>query len=788
MVSAGTSRDDRKRVDTRDESGAKSGEKEVASPSSGGCRERDRDASRSDRNKEKTTSERRRQCSVTSRSRSKPRSRSSSRSKSRRRDSHRSSSRHHHSSSSRRSRSRERGHHRERRHASRRHSRSRSDSRERDRSSKRSRRDSREASESRSSRRKYSGERKRSDRGDGDRRRKDSDDSKKNNAHRKRSRDEEEGGTDEKSLLRNNKEVKREEPAVQTENVMLANDKTDQTADEAIQQNDSVEQTKLSGTPQISASELECVTENSGSTSPIDTSSSTSQPPRTIPAVKGPVDPLTIASSAKKLIEEAKASLLKEESKTTISTPQVNVSSIKQDILKALADARSTIAVIKGDADTQGDQAQEQQLSEQNKDAITEQAVQPGESKPSSPKKETLSENVPPKTPAAAVDEFDMFSMAELDDAAMPTSPGVSALTVNEASMQSNCDDPEGYYNTTVGEVLNGSYRVLGIVGKGVFSTVLRCARISQSKDERDVVAVKLIRNNDVMRDAAHTEVRLLRELGEKDPRDKKHCVRLLDTFEHRNHVALVFEPMQMNVREAMKKFGGKGGISIQAVRVFSKHLLIALNHLESCSIVHADIKPDNILLDEKQTTIKLCDLGSAFKVDEGKQDPTPYLVSRFYRAPEIVLGLPYDKSVDMWSVGCCLYEMFTGKVMFPGSTNNEMLKLFMELKGKIPNKLIKKHRTAYIEQFQMEPHFTEDLKFCSRESDRVTGKPILRLMDTVKAKNDLGNQLMSAKSSTDDRKLVLELRNLLERMFTLDPTKRISVREALAHPFVKTS
>lgn len=69
-----------------------------------------------------------------------------------------------------------------------------------------------------------------------------------------------------------------------------------------------------------------------------------------------------------------------------------------------------------------------------------------------------------------------------------------------------------------------------------------------------------------------------------------------------------------------------------------------------------------------------------------------------------------------------------------------------------------------------------------------ATGKPILRLMDTVKVKNDLGNNLMSAKSSTDERKLVLELRNLLERMFTLDPTKRISVREALAHPFVKTS
>lgn len=116
------------------------------------------------------------------------------------------------------------------------------------------------------------------------------------------------------------------------------------------------------------------------------------------------------------------------------------------------------------------------------------------------------------------------------------------------------------------------------------------------------------------------------------------------------------------------------------------------------------------------------------------------------------------------------------------------MLKFFMELKGKIPNKLIKKHRQAYLDQFEMEPHFTEDLKFCSRESDRVTGKPILRLMDTIKSKNDLAGSLMAAKSATDDRKQVLELRSLLDRMFTLDPSKRISVRDALAHPFVKSS
>lgn len=501
-----------------------------------------------------------------------------------------------------------------------------------------------------------------------------------------------------------------------------------------------------------STSEQANDTETSGSTSPVgESSQSSTQSKANGFAV---VDPLAVASSAKKMIEEARAALLKNQVKPVTAPPAaVDVSSIKMDILKALAEARSTIAEIKGsDAVAVVEKEKSESPVEVDSKEISVQSPQKmtiRRSKSQSPKKKVQSESA--STTETAVDEFDMFSMAELDDVAMSTAgPGVSALTVSEVNLQSNCDDAEGYYNTTVGEVLNNTYRVLGVVGKGVFSTVLRCARITASKDnELDVVAVKLIRNNEIMRDAAQTEVNLLKELSERDPRDKKHCVRLLDTFEHRNHVALVFESMQMNVREAMKKFGGKGGISIQAVRVFSKHLLIALNHLDVCSIVHAgkssyfcsrilvrmlahavlvgilfsDIKPDNILLDDKQTTIKLCDFGSAFKVDEGKQDPTPYLVSRFYRAPEIVLGLAYDKSVDMWSIGCCLYEMFTGKVMFPGSTNNEMLKLFMELKGKIPNKLIKKHRQAYIEQFEMEPHFTEDLKFCSRESDRVTGE-----------------------------------------------------------------
>lgn len=336
----------------------------------------------------------------------------------------------------------------------------------------------------------------------------------------------------------------------------------------------------------------------SGATSPVTEGADSSQSSADT-SVRARVDLLALASSARKLIDDARAALVRSTDTPPAPAPAVDVRSIKQDILKALAEARSTIAEIKGDAAPAP-------VAEPAPAPVTEPAPA---TEPAPPSNDSLPVDAPanasplrvPKTvesvavpatataPApAAVDEFDMFSMAELGDAAMPTSPHVSALTVTEASLQSNCDDAEGYYTATVGEVLNGTYRVLGVVGKGVFSTVLRCARVAPSATEPNAVAIKLIRNNDVMRDAAQTEVQLLRELAARDPRDKKHCVRLLETFEHRSHVALVFEPMQMNVREAMKKFGGKGGISIQAVRVFTKHLLIALHHLEACAIVHA--------------------------------------------------------------------------------------------------------------------------------------------------------------------------------------------------------
>lgn len=202
----------------------------------------------------------------------------------------------------------------------------------------------------------------------------------------------------------------------------------------------------------------------------------------------------------------------------------------------------------------------------------------------------------------------------------------------------------------------------------------------------------------------------------------------------------MVFEPLAMNLREVLKKYGKNVGLHIKAVRSYTQQLFLALKLLKKTGILHADIKPDNILVNESNLNLKLCDFGSASSINEN--EITPYLISRFYRAPEIILGIPYDYGIDMWSTGCTIYELYTGKILFSGKNNNQMLKFFMDLKGKeyrdiiyqllhgkvsyafidyyilgkIPNRIIRRG------QFR-DQHFDQSCNFLYHEIDKITEK-----------------------------------------------------------------
>jgi len=195
---------------------------------------------------------------------------------------------------------------------------------------------------------------------------------------------------------------------------------------------------------------------------------------------------------------------------------------------------------------------------------------------------------------------------------------------------------------------------------------------------------------------------------------------------------------------------------------------------------MHADIKPDNILVNEQKTVLKLCDLGSAS--DASENDITPYLVSRFYRAPEIILGVPYDPSLDVWSIGCTLYELYTGKILFPGRSNNHMLLLMMELKGRFNSKMIKKAKFGEI-------FFDEMGEFVSVEKDRITGSDIMNKVHITKPNRDLRTRLLpplSAKLHDEEMKAIISFIDLLDRCLSLDPARRITPKDALNHPFIR--
>ena len=387
-------------------------------------------------------------------------------------------------------------------------------------------------------------------------------------------------------------------------------------------------------------------------------------------------------------------------------------------------------------------------------------------------------------------DDFDMFADGDDDDMfaeekpeqAKPSkrsddsAPAAAVMDgkVLNVGMLDNWDDPEGYYKVILGELLNNRYHVQANLGKGMFSGVVRATDITTKK----LVAIKIIRANETMKKAGMKEIEILQNLNNADPEDKKHLIRLERYFEHKGHLCMVFEHLNINLREVLKKFGRDVGINIRAVRIYAQQMFLALSLMRKCNILHADLKPDNILVNENRSMLKVCDLGSAS--DASDNEITPYLVSRFYRAPEIILGMHYDFAIDVWSVGCTLYELYTGKILFVGRSNNQMLRSIMETRGKFTTKMLKKAEFAYM-------HFDEQANFLSVEQDKLTGRDTVKTIAFAKPTRDLRARLLGAsKGLPEDEVKDLNLFiDFLEKCLMVNPDKRITPQEALKHPFI---
>jgi len=368
-------------------------------------------------------------------------------------------------------------------------------------------------------------------------------------------------------------------------------------------------------------------------------------------------------------------------------------------------------------------------------------------------------------------DLFDMFNDSPMGLAApraavKDASPSSSQHTLIET-------DAEGFVELPPGTVLSDRYQINSRLGSGVFSKVFKAKDLVDNKE----VAVKVIRHNEAMKRVGVKEVELLQLIASRDPEDKFCCARLLTHFEDRDLLCLVFQLEGDDLLDVIKKFGRGVGLSIKAVQVYAKQLFRALFHLRRLGLIHADIKPTNILVNDNRTRLRLSDLGSAHTIKE--VEPTPCLVTGWFRAPEIILGMPYSYAIDMWSVACTLFEIATGKVLFRGNTNNEMLRMHLAAKGRdtLSKKMLK--RAMFWREY-----FDDNLNFQERKIDPVTGREYIHPLSVSEPTRDLKAELLAGQHK-EDIPQVLQLYDLLQKALTLDPSKRLSVEEALKHPFI---
>ncbi|KAJ6786564.1 hypothetical protein PWT90_07322 [Aphanocladium album] len=332
-------------------------------------------------------------------------------------------------------------------------------------------------------------------------------------------------------------------------------------------------------------------------------------------------------------------------------------------------------------------------------------------------------------------------------------------------------------------------YLILDVLGQGTFGQVVKC----QNLKTQEVVAVKVIKNRTAYFNQSMMEVSVLDLLNTKlDKNDDHHLLRLKDTFIHRQHLCLVFELLSVNLYELIKQNQFRG-LSTTLVRVFAQQLLNGLALLNKARLIHCDLKPENILLKNLESPIiKIIDFGSA--CDE-RQTVYTYIQSRFYRCPEVLLGLPYSSAIDIWSLGCILVELFLGLPLFPGSSEYNQVSRIVEMLGNPPSWMMEMGKQAgdFFEKRQDEfGRRTYHLKSMEqyareRQTKEQPSKKYFQASTLPEIIKSYPMPRKNMKQSEIDREMNNRIAfiDFVRGLLSINPLERWSPQQAKLHPFI---
>ncbi|KAL8224169.1 hypothetical protein R6Q57_019644 [Mikania cordata] len=315
-------------------------------------------------------------------------------------------------------------------------------------------------------------------------------------------------------------------------------------------------------------------------------------------------------------------------------------------------------------------------------------------------------------------------------------------------------------FHVVLNSVIAGRYHVTEYLGSAAFSKAIQAHDLHTGMD----VCVKIIKNNKDFFDQSLDEIKLLKFVNKHDPGDKYHLLRLYDYFYYREHLLIVCELLKANLYEFHKfnrESGGEVYFTMPRLQSITIQCLEALQFLHGLGLIHCDLKPENILVKSySRCEVKVIDLGSScFETDH----LCSYVQSRSYRAPEVILGLPYDKKIDIWSLGCILAELCTGNVLFQNDSPATLLARVIGIISPIDQDMLAKGRDTH-------KYFTKNQLLYERNQDTN------RLEYLIPKKTSLRHRLPMG-----DQGFIDFVTHLLE----INPKKRPSAADALKHPWL---
>ena len=331
------------------------------------------------------------------------------------------------------------------------------------------------------------------------------------------------------------------------------------------------------------------------------------------------------------------------------------------------------------------------------------------------------------------------------------------------------------------GSFVAGRYRTIKAAARGSFSKFYQCVDhgVAVATGRRPRVGVKILKNTKDGFDTGLLEVRMLARIRERDPSNQHHLLRIISFCYWREHLVIVTELLHISLFAAYRKFATSHErlrfFNARTMATLSSHVLDALAFLHELGITHADVKPENIcLVLTEPCAFKLIDLGSAVLRHDLLNS---YIQSRWYRAPEIMLGVPWGDKVDIWSLGCTLVEPLLGRPIFRHGSTEGVLAAQMAVLGPLPEYmrlhspgLANMFITAGGHAYEVDPpQMTTGVYIC---------EPLpLRSLEHLLIE-EMTPELFAASELNG-------FVNLVSQMLVLDPAHRTNAAQSLQHPWL---